>query len=152
MVKVSRGGKYLRISTDQNLARRFDRAHRSASFTSLDADQTSDIEIRDFEESRSNITMSGNQSLKSLFDCDDLVLRMKGKCKADLRGNGDKIQVRLSDGATLDATRFQLSNATIFATGNSIGRFDIEDEACVSTNSEIQMKGKARIIHSCKEE
>lgn len=154
MVKVSRGGKYLRISTDgKTLPGDLTVLIEAPTFTSLDADQTNDIEIRDFEEGRSNITMSGNQSLKSLFDCDDLVLRMKGKCKADLRGNGDKIQVRLSDGATLDATRFQLSNATIFASGNSIGRFDIEDEACVeSTNSEIQIEGKARIIHSCKEE
>lgn len=127
---------------------------QTPTFTSLNAD-SGNITLRGFDEGVANITASGNAKIKGYLDVSqDFKLALSGKTSVELTGNGDDMEVSLSDDAVLEATNWTADRVEVSASDNAKARlFAREDALVLSTGqSSVRVDGGANVRKKEKEE
>ncbi|MBL7827172.1 MAG: PspC domain-containing protein [Saprospiraceae bacterium] len=120
-------------------------------FTSLYALKTDEIVIRGFDEGQASITAREGSKIKAYLDVrDHLDIVLSGKSSLDLTGEGDDMDVNLTDGATLEAANWRANDAVISASDGSKARVYVKHNATIigdATNN-VRVDGGAEIKHT----
>lgn len=127
---------------------------QTPTFTSLNTDSGT-ITLRGFDEGVANITASGNAKIKGYLDVSqDFKLALSGKASVELTGNGDDLDVSLSDEAVLEATNWTADRVEVSAADNAKARlFAREDALVLSTGqSSVRVDGGANVRTKEKEQ
>ncbi len=116
--------------------------------TSVYADDTGDVTIRGFEEGEASISAKGSSHIKAYIDVsNDLNVSLSGKSFLELIGEGNYMDVGLSEGATLEALGWRAERVEITASESSRARVYAKQDALVISDggSEVKVEGGAQV-------
>jgi hypothetical protein len=72
---------------------------------------------------------------------------LSGPCSLDLTGSGHRLDATLSEGATLEASKWRGQDVEVTASDNSRARVFAEGDALIRSDasSEVKVEGDARV-------
>ena len=127
-VEIFQFGNTLNVSTDiRNPSSPIYLDISMPSLQSLDMENTDDVKIRGFKESKMNLRFYGNNELKAYVDIDTLNVRQSGRNEIDIRGNGKHLKANLDNRSKLDAERFTVFSADIQTSERSTAKLSVSD-------------------------
>ena len=147
-VRKIRTGDKLTLTTTDSLGKSGVKVYiETPVFTSLHADNTGEVTIRGFEEGEARISARGTSRIRAYLDSHHLDLSLSGKCKVELTGKGNDLDVSLNDGAVLEASNWRTDQADISASDGSRARINVRHNARVNADgsSEVKVEGGAQV-------
>ena len=124
-------------------------------FTSLHAENSGEITIRGFDESRASITASGGSRIKAYIDVsNEFEIALSGKSSLDLTGKGSTLDISMSDNAVLEANNWSADQVKISTSDNAKARIFAKDDAEVLSKgqSSVRVDGGAKVRSRREEE
>jgi phage shock protein PspC (stress-responsive transcriptional regulator) len=148
LVKSIRTGNKLTLTTDgKELPSDVRVIIETPVFTDLIADDAGEVILRGFDEGQASITARGKTRIKAYLDSRTLDVSLSGPCSLDLTGSGHRLDATLSEGATLEASKWRGQDVEVTASDNSRARVFAEGDALIRSDasSEVKVEGDARV-------
>lgn len=111
-------------------------------FTSLIANETGNVTLRDFDEGQASISVRGTSKVKAYMECRNLEVSLVGRCTLDLIGKGTELSASLTDGAVLEALTWRVQEVSVNANQSSKARVFASERADTQHDgsSEVQVQ------------
>jgi hypothetical protein len=148
-VTIEQSGSLLSISTGADQGEPMVVEVNMPELAAIEAVNTGDIQIRDFNQEKMLIRNTGEGQIKAVVNVNQLDVELTGDGNMDLRGEGRRLKAILKNEARLDAERFNVKTADVEAVNESWVKVSAADtlRQRVDDGSELISKGNPAIVN-----